>query len=421
MSAPVPAPVPPQPPARLQGDLDGWLARQRTPEHARAHRLVTWVELLTSLWAPITVLGLLLVPYLFVVEYSRASHAWAPGLMRVVGAGLFFVFVALLLWRLASAHARTLKRLRRELHELRHDARVALQRGGDQVPAPVAQRVGETVLRAEMASLEGDASRLQAELKTLAELTHEHLRAWRRGGLLDVMGGFGKALLVALAIRTLLIEPYRIPSASMMPTLEIGDQVFVNKFVYGVRLPFTNWVPFVIVRPPMRGDVIVFNNPVDTSVDYIKRVIGVPGDTIEVRDEVVYVNGQPNPLEPYADAYTVHNLEGGQWFDEQLRVQVERAGDVDYLVGQVGPRQSDSFGPYVVPEGQVFVMGDNRDRSQDSRLGLGAVGGVRSVPYGHIKGKAMIIWFALGYGGKGAGLFGLESGLRLDRFFQPVR
>lgn len=127
----------------------------------------------------------------------------------------------------------------------------------------------------------------------------------------------------------------------MLPTLQIGDHLLVNKFIYGVRLPFTGsmLIPF---KEPGRGDVVVFKFPKDRSVDYIKRVIGTPGDTVEVRDKRVYINGEPVD-DPHAHISTPSVLSAG-----------------------ASPR--DNFGPVLVPEGRIFVMGDNRDNSFDSRF-----------------------------------------------------
>jgi signal peptidase I len=208
----------------------------------------------------------------------------------------------------------------------------------------------------------------------------------------------------------------------MLPTLEIGDQVFVNKFVYGVRIPFLNKVPVQFVRPPVRGDVIVFNNPVNTDVDFIKRVVGIPGDRVEVIDQVVHLNGAPVRQELISEEFVVRNLnqDNGQWVDEVVSLYEEDLGGVVHAKLQGPRRAGERREAFVVPEGQVFVMGDNRDNSSDSRFGFGVSPRPEYVPYGHIKGKAMVVWLSLGYGGLFSGLFD-GTGLRLDRFFEPVR
>lgn len=166
------------------------------------------------------------------------------------------------------------------------------------------------------------------------------------------------AILLALVIRTFVVQAFKIPSSSMEPTLQIGDHILVNKFIYGVRLPFVGGrlLPFT---SPQRGDVIVFVYPEDNSKDFIKRVVAVGGDTVEVKDKKVYVNG-----EPVEDAHAF------------------------YAEGEHGKREKrDNMPARQVPEGKLFVMGDNRDRSYDSRFwGF--------VDVGEVKGKAFVIYFS---------------------------
>jgi signal peptidase I len=149
------------------------------------------------------------------------------------------------------------------------------------------------------------------------------------------------AVILALIIRTLVVQAFKIPSGSMEDTLAIGDHILVNKFIYGMKVPLME-KKFFKLRDPKRGDVIVFIYPEDASKDFIKRVIGTPGDTVEVKEKRVYVNGQP-----YDNPHEVHK-------------------EKDLFPKEQNPR--DSMGPVKVPEGSYFMMGDNRDRSYDSRF-----------------------------------------------------
>lgn len=173
------------------------------------------------------------------------------------------------------------------------------------------------------------------------------------------------AFLIALVIRTFVIQAFKIPSGSMIPTLLVGDHILVNKFLLGtpVDIPFTNITLFKMpgLRKPQRGDIIVFKYPEDPKRDFIKRVVGVGGDVVMSKDKVVYVNGR-KLVEPYT-----------QHVDEDIKP------------GQFDRR--DNFGPVVVPQGSVFVMGDNRDQSYDSRF-WGFVDG------SEIKGNAVIIYWS---------------------------
>lgn len=168
------------------------------------------------------------------------------------------------------------------------------------------------------------------------------------------------ALLVALVIRTFVVQAFKIPSGSMIPTLEVGDHILVNKFIYGFRIPYTR-IRLLPFTKPQRGDVIVFVYPEDTSKDFIKRVVAVGGDTVEIRDKKVFVNGKP-----WEDPHAVFT-------------------DPRVIPRGVDPR--DNFGPVKVPEEELFVLGDNRDNSRDSRYwGF--------VHVGEVKGKAFLIYYS---------------------------
>lgn len=168
------------------------------------------------------------------------------------------------------------------------------------------------------------------------------------------------AILLALFIRTFIVQAFKIPSGSMKPTLQIGDHILVNKFTYGVDLPFTD-VTIIPGGRPERGDIIVFEYPVEPDKDFIKRVIGIPGDVVEIRDKTVYVNGKP-----IDQGYTMHTE--------------------DHVI-PVGKNPRDNFGPVRIPENEYFVLGDNRDNSYDSRFwGF--------VEEETIKGKAFIIYWS---------------------------
>ena len=168
------------------------------------------------------------------------------------------------------------------------------------------------------------------------------------------------AIILALFIRTFVIQAFKIPSGSMIPTLLVGDHILVNKFIYGIKLPFANKT-IVPISTPQRDDVIVFIFPQDRSKDFIKRVIGLPGEILKMVDRKIYINGKL-----YDDKYGVYKDSHGQ------RMLI--------------PLKS-GFGPISIPEDHLFVMGDNRDNSHDSRFwGF--------VPIESVRGKALIIYWS---------------------------
>ncbi|MDR2001078.1 MAG: signal peptidase I [Zoogloeaceae bacterium] len=212
--------------------------------------------------------------------------------------------------------------------------------------------------------------------------------------------GFFPVILIVFLLRSFLVEPFRIPSESMMPTLLTGDFILVNKYTYGIRLPVIN-KKVIEAGSPQRGDVMVFRFPPDPSLNYIKRVIGLPGDKIEYLNKRLTINGQPMPMQPngsYIDEkkfyYTPRFLEtlGNVEHDVLLINEAPPYANPSRIQGypQREKCQYNSEGfSCEIPAGQYFMMGDNRDNSEDSRYwGF--------VPDENIVGKAFFIWFNFG-------------------------
>jgi len=190
--------------------------------------------------------------------------------------------------------------------------------------------------------------------------------------LVEMSRSFFPILAVVLVLRSFLIEPFQIPSGSMLPTLEVGDFILVNKFSYGLRLPVVDY-KFLEIGEPARGDVMVFKYPVDPSINYIKRVVGLPGDQVRYEDKTLYINGERVPQA------LVAALSGTDLLAESLDA-------ADHRVYHTRSRRDlNAEDTWEVPEGQYFVLGDNRDNSKDSRYwGM--------VPEDHIVGRAFAIW-----------------------------
>jgi signal peptidase I len=178
--------------------------------------------------------------------------------------------------------------------------------------------------------------------------------------LREFIEGILAAVLIALLITTFVVKMYKIPSHSMVPTLLVGDQLVVNKFIYGIKIPYFRNTIFPITNP-QRGDIIVFIYPNDRSIDFIKRVIGIGGDSIEIQDKKIFINGK--------------------LFTDDTSIYTDKM----IYSGSTQPR--DNFGPVTVPKGSLFVMGDNRDESMDSRFwGF--------VDLKDVQGKAFIIYWS---------------------------
>jgi len=247
---------------------------------------------------------------------------------------------------------------------------------------------------------------LEARARLDASLD-QHLSFARKSAAREYTESIGGAILIALLVRAFVLEPFHIPSGSMIPTLLVGDFIFVNKMAYGLRIPFTDpaRVHKIGEGAPRRGDVVVFIVPQSPETDYVKRVVGLPGDHIEIRDNVVFINGVEQKRE-YVGDYTY-----AERFND-TDVQVTNSEYIEDLAGVRHPvlqRKDASFVrnlSFVVEEGRLFMMGDNRDNSADSRV----QGGIGQIPFSYVKGRASIIWIS----------FGGRAGIRFERIFRAV-
>jgi signal peptidase I len=351
------------------------------------------------------------------------------------------------------------RRVRKEASALLREARRALAKHGHRLADGLRAEIGRHVDRLDEAVTRGDRDAMRVEMTTLDDLVDEHLQAARKSTLREYAESIGIAVLIALFLRAFVVEAFKIPSGSMIPTMEIGDHIFVNKFLYGIRIPYTR-TKFFEFRKPRRGEVIVFINPCEPEKDFIKRIVGLPGDTVEVRCDVLYVNGEVVPHELVEERecrFWDYNENLSRWTHEQCsryvetldgttfttvhgpdrpaddrrRAETSDAGyrdfandhDFPYMPdryhgetpripqckvpdprsmaqreaarGRIEPStpEGDGDGPcaprqrYVVPDGHVFVMGDNRQNSSDSRVW-------GPVPLENIKGKALFIWWS---------------------------
>ena len=219
---------------------------------------------------------------------------------------------------------------------------------------------------------------------------------------------------IAFFLRAFVVEAFKIPSGSMIPTLQVGDHIFVNKFIYGLRIPWTNIKLGMNIRKPQRGEVVVFKFPRDEEKDFIKRIVAVEGDTVEIRDNVLYVNGQATPREHMKGEpceYEDFDELKQQWEHRRCDAWKETLNGHSYTTifdrgsppRSWSPAQQFGWPSGKVPPATVFVMGDNRDNSHDSRYW-------GTVNYELLRGKAMIIWWSLGE----------PEGIRVGRIGQVI-
>lgn len=216
---------------------------------------------------------------------------------------------------------------------------------------------------------------------------HKLTQKERTSGFVFFIQSFFGVLLLVFILRSFLFEPFRIPSSSMRPTLVIGDFVLVNKFTYGIRLPVSHQ-KIISFNSPQRGDIIVFRYPLDQSIDYIKRVVGVPGDLVEVKGKELYVNDK------LVDAKHTGSKKWSDGRCNEYNSNVFQSGlpEHPHKIMRMEGRLAMREGKWLVPQGKYFAMGDNRDNSRDSRY-WGFVSDE------NIVGKAQAIWMNIDFHG----------------------
>jgi signal peptidase I len=243
------------------------------------------------------------------------------------------------------------------------------------------------------------------------------------GGLAETLRVIAQALIIALLVRTLLFQPFNIPSGSMEGTLLVGDYLFVSTYSYGYThysLPFSPplFSGRIFGSEPARGDVVVFRLPRDDSIDYIKRVVGLPGDRIQMIDGLPFINGVAVKREPVAD-YIDRDEGPDPVHVKRWRETLPNGVSYDTL-DRIENSDYDNTEAYVVPLGHFFMMGDNRDNSADSRIAP-QNGGVGYVPFENIIGRAQIIFFSIDGGARAWQVWRWPWSVRWGRLFSMVR
>jgi signal peptidase I len=307
----------------------------------------------------------------------------------------------------------------KEAKLLIREARKAIRKYSHRLTTKQLDDVRGAVLALQTCVKDKDYEKIPPARDTLDKKLDDHLAFARKSTIREYTESIAVAVLIALFLRAFVVEAFKIPSGSMIPTLQVGDHIFVNKFIYGVRIPWTNIKIGEHYREPRRGEVIVFIYPKEPDKDFIKRIVAIPGDTVEVKDNHLWVNGKPverSRVEgdcrymDYEEPIQRWEERGCDQFTENLADGTSYATVYDR-----GGAPNRAPGPWTVPPESVFVMGDNRDNSHDSRFwGF--------VPFELIKGKAMIIWFSSGPPGESSnGFMRIVEGIRFARMFHFVR
>jgi len=397
----------PSPSGTSAGSSSG--SRAVHPDRRPPRALRLFIEHLWLLAAPLFLGLFLAVVYatnhldLSYLPSPRALQALAAlAILMLLGAGPYYAFRAQIDW------ARHDLILYREASAALRDAKRRLK--GSRSAGAARTAVEAAIADLEQAIQSDPPSRVHAALDELDAALNTHLPSGKKGATREYTESIGVAVLIALFLRAFLVEAFKIPSGSMIPTLQVGDHIFVSKFLYGVRLPWTNIKLFKHTREPRRGEIIVFVYPQDPEKDFIKRIVAIPGDTVQVCGGQVLINNQPLRRELQQGTCEYDDFDEdrplGSWRRVPCTSYREWNGNETYLTvhnqGGGGPAQG--CGPATtIPAEHVFVMGDNRDNSHDSRFW-------GPVHYDLIKGKAWFIWWSAGE----------KTSVRLNRMFDSI-
>ena len=306
-------------------------------------------------------------------------------------------------WKVSDAdHPFRTKRRIKEAKRLHQSIRKILDKKGKSVSKKGKQELDAALLTLDqaIASRKGDV--ILNAMNKLGEMVDRHLSFARKSATREYFESIGVAVLVAVVLRLFVVEAFKIPSESMVPTLMVGDHIFVSKYRYGLSLPFVN-TRLVRFASPKHGEVIVFIKPKSRNsllgafegdesdmagTDFIKRIIGLPGDLVEMKKDVLFINGKEVPrCKVGTRSYRTRMPFENKWRDGQAELWIEKHGIFRYTIAESISGHKDSFGPIKVPDDEVFVLGDNRDNSNDSRYW-------GTVPFDNIKGRAMFIWWS---------------------------